>query len=33
MPMDEPVPSHVHVKVKERAPRLRRENCLGISRF
>ena len=31
MPTDDPVPSQVHVRVKDSAPKLRVENCLGIS--
>jgi len=33
MPTDDPVPSQVQVRVKESAPKLRVENCLGISRL
>lgn len=30
MPMDDPVPSHVQVRVKDKAPSDQTENCLGI---
>jgi hypothetical protein len=31
IPIEDPVPSQVQVRVKERAPRDHKENCLGIS--